>query len=669
MKSKAVLALLMLFISASLCKVGAIRRTIPFNDGWQFCKGIDPSNPRPVAIPHCWNADDGTTPDYYRGSGIYTKTFPAPLANKNERVFLRFEGASMRANVNINGHDLGTHKGGFTAFCHEITPFLKKENNLLTVTVDNAHDENMMPLGGDFTMFGGIYRPVSLLILPEKCITPLDFASPGVYFTQTAASPDKAAAQLKVLVDGLSPDDLKKATLRSSLTDPDGTVVFYGESNIIANHNGFDAFVQDIEIAAPRLWDGIENPELYTLNCALNIAGRDIDQVSSTVGFRDINIDVREGLKLNGKPHNIRGVNRHQDRPGKGWAISNADHRQDMALIKNMGANGIRLAHYPHSDYFYSLCDQEGMLVWAEIPLIGRATDSTEFAENAKQQLTELIRQNYNHPSIFCWSLFNELCEGKPEGLVAELNTLAHSEDPTRFTTAAPNIDGRPENDIPDIIAYNTYPGWYWADPATMQYAIDWKHHPDKGSKPLAISEYGAGASIRDHAILSSAPKTDGQFHPEEWQATVHEGNYKEIDKRDFLWGTFVWNMFDFASATRHEGDTNGINDKGLATYDRSTPKDAYYFYQANWNKDPMVHITSKRWTSRPAATPFKVYTNCDEISLIINGREYFPSANPQARVYIWDNIDLAPGQYNVMALARRDGKSFIDNCLITINQ
>lgn len=644
------------------------RRSIPFNDGWSFYKMSDTDNVSEVTIPHCYNDVDGTNPAYYRGEAVYTKVFDAPDRRKDDRVFVRFEAVGFQATVKLNGVELGHHKGGFTAFCYELTDLLKPQENVMEVTVDNRKDMTLAPINADFTMFGGIYRPVSLLVLPKCNITPMDYASSGVYMEQLEASPKEARAAVKVLLDGYSEKQLGMLLLGTELIDAEGNVVASSLTRDKMKHNGFTALVDTINVVRPALWDGRRSPALYTLKTTLISGDKIIDEVTQTVGFRTVTVDHGEGLRLNGRRNNIRGVNRHQDRPGKGWAISEDDHRQDMELIKEIGANGIRLAHYPHSEFFYDLCDREGMLVWAEIPFVEQAPDTEEFAASTKSQLIELIRQNYNHPSIFCWSLFNELGGDGAEKIVNALNDIAHAEDPHRYTTGASNSDNSPLNDIPDIMAYNTYPGWYWADPATMQYAIDWKHRPDK--QPLAISEYGAGASVKHHGILSEHPEPGGEYHPEEWQATCHEINYREIDKRDFVWGTFVWNMFDFASAGRTEGDTHGMNDKGLVTYDRATPKDAFYFYKANWNDEPMVHITAKRFTPRGEdARQVKVYTNCDGIYLIHNGARYYPDGNPQAHVYTWDNIPWADGDNRFTAHAVRDGKTVYDSCIISYNK
>lgn len=654
--------LFLLLFTASIFQLSAqLREQIYLSDGWIFSKDSSETSSATeiVKIPHTWNAQDGTTANYYRGKGTYRYHFDLPKNAQKKRVFIRFEAVSQEADVFLNGQYLGNHKGAFNAFCFEITPYLKKKDNELIVKADNSLNPDIAPLSGDFTVFGGIYRPVSLLILPQTCITPLDYASSGIYIKQTDIQDAKATIDITTKIDG-NISGKQKLQLRTSVFDPQGKLVTLENKEIKASENKA-TIAQRIVIDNPTLWNGKSAPNQYRFFCEILKGKKVIDTLSVYTGLRYFKVDPKKGFFLNGKSYQIRGVNRHQDRIGKGWAISEEDHREDMQLIKEIGANGIRLAHYPHSGYFYSLCDKEGLLVWAEIPFIGNGTESTAFEENLKQQLTELIRQNFNHPSIFCWSLFNELVKGNPEKLVAELNELAHQEDPTRFTVAAANIEGRAENKITDLMAFNTYPGWYWADPETMGPSIDWKKDEKRG---VCISEYGAGASVKHHQQgMKKAPKCEGEFHPEEWQAIVHEGNYKEIAKRDFVWGSFVWNMFDFASASRKEGDTYGMNDKGLVTYDRKTPKDAFYFYKANWSEDAVLHITSKRHVERTEPeTDIKVYSNCSNITLYVNGTEY-PGNTGDHNIFIWKNIRLKPGKNEIKVSGNFNKESITDQC------
>lgn len=659
-------ALLIVAMLAMSMQRSMARNVVPLDGVWTFARGDNPELWQPVAMPHSWNAQDGTTPDYYRGTGSYCCRFDAPQAHAGERTFIRFEGVSQDATVWLNGHRLGRHRGAFTAFCFELTALLKPHGNELRVEVSNAPDPMIMPLDGDFTIFGGIYRPVSLIVLPATCFTPLDYASTGIYISQSEVSTSQARLAVKAKVD--THDTTAHLQLRTTVLDPMGRQLLTQTQEGALQGDKFLEINQQLIINNPQLWDGVENPLRYRFFFELMQDGRLVDTLSQTMGLRYFSVDPERGFFLNGRSYPLHGVNRHQDRQGMGWAITRSEHDEDMSIIREIGANCIRLAHYPHSDYVYGLCDRAGMLVWAEIPYIGKGTRAAAFDANAMQQLTELIRQNYNHESIFCWSLFNELGgPDRPDELVAMLNELAHREDPTRLTVAAANNDGRPENDMTDIMAYNTYPGWYWSDPNGMKWAIEWKL--GKG-RAIAISEYGAGASIRQHdQHITQAPKTDGPWHPEQWQATVHEGNYAQIVAHPALWASFVWNMFDFASASRHEGDTMGINDKGLVTYDRKVRKDAFYFYQANWSKQPMVYITSRRHTTRTEPlTDIKVYSNCPSVTIVVNGVPVEVESRGMG-IFVARDAHLQPGDNNIVAAGVPviHGDPITDQCVWTL--
>lgn len=630
---------------------------------WEFRsdkKGTGPAWEK-VTVPHTWNATDGMTPEYYRGTGEYRYHLKVVPEMLKKRAFLRFEAVSQVADVFVNGTKAGSHKGAFNAFCFEITPLLKKGNNLLEVKVSNRPDNDIAPLAGDFTVFGGIYRPVSLLLLPKTCITPLDYASPGVYIHQDKV--DSGQAELSIVTKVNSNRAAKGLTVRTCIYNERGEQVGNSTTQEPSAMNENMEFVNKLNVRNPILWDGLKSPHLYRVHIEVLKGNTVIDTLSQYTGLRYCTVEANKGFFLNGKPYKIKGVNRHQDREGKGWAITNKEHRDDMELIKEIGANGIRLAHYPHSDFFYSLCDREGMLVWAEIPLVGKASPTPAFTENIKMQLTELIRQNFNHPSIFCWSLFNELSEGDVKDLIQELNDLAHKEDPGRFTVAAANIEKRPENVITDLMAYNTYPGWYWAQPSVMKSSVaHWNRLI--GSKGICVSEYGAGANIWHHQQdVKSSPKTDGVFHPEEWQAIVHEQNYQAISSSDFVWGSFVWNMFDFASASRDEGDIQGLNDKGLVTYDRKVKKDAFYFYQSVWSEQPVLHIASRRDIARrEPVTDIKIYSNSDNVRLKVNGQDCGSPAR-EGSIYIWKNISLKKGENRIEATGNRGSAGVSDQC------
>jgi beta-galactosidase len=659
----------------------------PVAEGWKFIRAdvndaetisFDDSKWSQVIVPHTWNDQDTVGgSNYYRGPGWYRIKLAIPETAKEKRVFIRFEAASLVADVYFNGVHLGQHRGGFTAFCYELTPHVRKDGpNVLAVRVDNSFFEDIPPLGGDFNINGGIYRPVWLIIKNQVCITPLDYGSDGVYIKQTSVSKDEAVIDVTAKVsNGLD----KPVSAFLSVLDGDANGVFSKTRKIVnAVEIGAGKTVSlndQIRIAKPRLWNGRKDPYMYQVKVELACDYNNmVDVVTIPIGLRYYSVDANKGFLLNGGSYPLHGVNRHQDRPGKEWAISYADQDEDANLILEMGATCVRLAHYPHADYFYSLCDRNGLVLWTEIPMVNQVYDTPAFAENAKQQLTELIRQKYNHPSIFFWGLYNELgnsgrCDD-PRPLLTQLNALAKQEDPTRLTTAASNdpIKKWPgASTIADLIAWNTYPGWYRAAPNQMAKDID-KYKYDANGKPVGISEYGAGASVKQHEQnMKKTPSPGGKWHPEEWQSIVHEENYAAIEARPYIWGSFAWVMFDFSSAWRKEGDANGINDKGLITADRKTKKDAFYFYKAKWTTEPFVYITSRRhteWTD--PNTTVKIYSNCDSVGLKVNGKSLGSRAE-KSRVFKWFDVCLQPGLNTIEATASLTGKTYSDKCEWTL--
>lgn len=658
-----------------------VRLTSIIGGEWKFLKHeVSSNSPKTddwetVTIPHNWNVNEvqtGAKGDewdngrgYYRGAGTYFKKLIIPENYIHQRTFLRFEAVSQTAEVYINGQLVGKHEGAFNAFAFEITKFIKIGENELLVKASNGYNKNIAPLGGDFTMFGGIYRPVSLIVLNPVCITPLDYASAGVYIKQEKVSDSKAELAVTVKLSNQLNSQLK-ANVKVSILDKNKDVVASSQETVNMKLGEDNVSTQKIKVAKPHLWNGLKDAYLYTAFVEITDGNKVLDTLSQTIGLRYYRINAKKGFYLNGKSYKLAGVNKHQDYEGLGWAVTPVQQEEDMKLVKEIGANAIRLAHYPHANYFYSLCDANGLVVWAEIPLVNNITGTPEFAANAKLQLTELIRQNFNHPSIFFWSLYNEMGHRKtddPQQLITELNALAHTEDPTRLTVAAPNHIERPEKFIPDVLAFNSYPGWYGDSPDGMEKKLyTWNKSIHK--KGIAVSEYGAGASINQHQQgMTETPITTGKWHPEEWQAIVHEANYKQIKQADFVWGSFVWNMFDFASAGRKEGEQLGINDKGLVTYNRKTKKDAFYFYKANWNEEPMVYITSKRHLIRDTAfTDVKVYSNCNEVELFVNGKSMGNAAEDN-HVFIWKSIQIIPGKNKISVKGIKNKKEYVDEC------
>ncbi|MGI8742509.1 MAG: glycoside hydrolase family 2 TIM barrel-domain containing protein [Bryobacteraceae bacterium] len=674
------------FLLSSLSFGAGPRTLVRLDTGWRFHRGdeagasaavFDDSSWQRISIPHTWNTEgDPPRAGYYRGPGWYRRQFPAPPNWKGQRVFARFEGASLVARAFLNGKDLGEHKGGFQAFCFEVTPYLQLgAGNLLAVRVDNARREDVIPLGGDFTVFGGIYRPVSLIVTAPVNITPLDYGSPGVFLKQPDVNAGHAAVEavaevsnesgaarnVEVLVTVLDADNQKVTSVRQR------TELSAGETKPVT---------QNLRIEKPHLWNGVADPYLYTARVEIFESGRLVDAVDQPLGLRSFQVDPARGAILNGKPQQIRGVCRHQDWGGLGWAIGEKEQDTDLQIMREMGVTGVRLAHYQHNDYFYRLCDRKGLLVWAELAMVNDLRGTPAFLEGVRQQLTELIRQNLNHPSIVMWSLYNELSpsnKDNPVPIVDGLRRLARKEDPGRVTTGAFSIDGIEKlpavGRISELMALNVYPGWYIATPSAMGSIID-KWNAFYGSKGIIISEYGAGASIQQHQqdfTERAAGRAPKDWHPEEWQTNVHEGNYAAIQSRPYVPASFLWSMFDFASAGRKEGGMPGVNDKGLVTRDRKIRKDAFYFYQANWTTGPMVYITSRRDADRSASeTPVKVYSNLPKVTLRVNGKSYGEMNGSDLHVFLWKTVPLVEGENRIQAEAASSSGVVRDSCIWT---
>ena len=656
------------------------RESTLLDSGWRFKSGevsnaeqsnFNDGDWQAVSIPHNWGWEEAQQgKDFYRGPGWYRRDLNPGTPEAGKRYFLRFEAASSVTDVYLNGERLGEHRGAFGAFAFEITTNLSATGtNLLAVRVSNQWEPDIAPLSGDFSVYGGIYRPVHLIETSGENFTPTDHGSPGVAWLQTRVTKKQAVIDVTAQI---SNGTLQKQplTLVASVFDAGGKLVTKSEQSIQLAANVTAPYSVQVVVPNPHLWNGRQDPYLYKAVVELRSANGVVDSVGQPLGLRFYSVDPDKGFFLNGQPYHLHGVDRHQDRFNKGWAISEADMDEDIRLISEMGCTVIRCAHYQHSDYFYSLCDRAGILVWAELPQVNEINASPAFEETSRNQLLDLIRQNINHPSLFVWSLFNELWPNKPDPhrLLQDLKIVANGEDPTRPTIAATSNNAMPQmNKIPDLLGWNIYPGWYRGTKDDFGRELDRLRDTSRHGG-FCVSEYGAGANTTQHEQNPKQPKTDGQWHPEEWQAEVHEAAWAAMKQRPFVWGTFVWNMFDFAVGTRHEGSIPGRNDKGLVTYDRQTKKDAFYFYQANWSDEPMVYITSRRFTERTnAATDVKIYSNAKEVELLLNGVSQGKPSDGTNCVFIWKNVTLKPGENQIAAKAERDGKKLSDSCVWTL--
>lgn len=588
-----------------------MRTKIKWNAGWLFYKGTaDVSvaeGGETVNLPHSWNATDGQDGgnDYFRGSCVYAKKLNKADLPENCEYYLEIRGANSSADVYVNGKHLAHHDGGYSTWRVNFTNELKDENDI-AVVVDNAPNDKVYPQVADFTFYGGLYRDVYLVCVPQTHFD-LDYFG-GEGFTVTPVMDGKNAnVNLTTYVKDMQDGD----EIAFTVCDKEGNVVYESK----AKETSVDFVIENA-----NLWNGRKNPYLYTAKAAIVRGGETLDEVSARFGCRSFEIDPERGFILNGEEYPLRGVSRHQDRWGIGNALLPEHHEEDIDLILEVGATTIRLAHYQHDQYFYDLCDEKGLVIWAEIPYISQHMPTAR--ENTISQMKELITQNYNHASIVVWGLSNEITmKGAKDPDLLEnhhiLNDLVHEMDKTRLTTMAcvSMCDMNEEYvQIPDVVSYNHYFGWYGGD-TTMNGPWFDKFHATFPKKPIGVSEYGCEA-LNWH---TSNP-VQGDY-TEEYQAYYHEELIKQLFTRKYLWATHVWNMFDFGADARAEGGENGQNHKGLMTFDRKYKKDAFYAYKAWLSDEPFVHLCGKRYVDRVEdVTKVTVYSNQPEVELFLNG-------------------------------------------------
>ena len=585
-----------------------MRKITVLKDGWTFLKaGLSPEQAvsamaqgERISLPHTWNAEDGQDGgnDYHRGTCWYLRELTKEELS-GDCVYLELGGAAMSAEVWFNGKCLCRHEGGYSAFRAELE-YDPAGSNILAVSVSNEDNDRVYPQKADFTFYGGLYREVRLVSVPKEHFELVKDGTPGIKVTPVVDLEPRRA----------------KVTVETWQNAPSVTISVNGENLTVPSRDGHAQAEFVIENA--RLWDGLEDPYLYTATAHLESG----DAVSARFGCREFRFDPEKGFFLNGRSYPLRGVSRHQDLKGKGNALSKEDHAADMRIIRELGANTLRLAHYQHAQEFYDLCDENGIVVWAEIPYITMHMKNGR--ENTLTQMRELITQCYNHPSIAVWGLSNEITAASAvnEDLLENhrlLNELCHRMDHTRLTTMA-NVfmleTDSPILQIPDINSYNLYFGWYLGELEQTDEFFD-AYHAKYPDRVIGFSEYGADANPAFH---SSRPEKGD--YTEEYQALYHEHMLRMIEARPYLWATHVWNLFDFAADGRDEGGKHGENQKGLVTFDRSLRKDAFYLYKAAWNrKEPFVHLCGKRYLNRcEAETEIKVYSNQPRVKLYVDG-------------------------------------------------
>ncbi len=667
------------------------RNVILLDKGWGYKPISSTKKDTPltaVTLPHTWNANyiEGTTL-YNREMMVYQRNLEVTPDMKDKRLFLYFEGVNSAADVFVNRKTAGRHLGGYTAFCLEITDYVNSGSNELEVWVSNAYRTDILPISGDFNIYGGIHRPCHLIITEKNCISPLFHASPGVFIHQNNIS--KQSADITVESVFSLKGNKTGLTLKTSILDANGKVVESKETAVTG-----EFLKQPFNIAKPMLWNGKKNPYMYTVVAELYDNGKPVDKVQQKTGFRFFHADPDKGFFLNGEYLNLYGFNRHEDVEGKGSALVREDYDLDMKMINEIGATAMRLAHYPHAETMYDLCDENGIVVWTEIPFVGPGGYAytgyvRNVEDNARQTLKELVYQKFNHPSICFWGVFNEILVNdgtkfkeydNPIPFTKELNALYKELDATRLTAFATCADQTKYADCADLIAWNKYFGWY-SDAAVGAGKFFDNAKKDSNNKPVGVSEYGAGASIHHHQwpldknnMSGSSNIVDGNFpasfHPEEAQSYCHEGNWSAFVERPYLWGKFIWVFADYQSSIRQEGDRNGVNDKGLITYDRKTKKDAFYFYKANWNPEPMLYICSRRFTERTnPQTQIKVYGNLKEATLYINGKKIGTAKKDNLNRIVWDDVILFPGENEIVVKGKSGKQVLEDTCVWSVKK
>jgi len=639
------------------------RQVIPINQDWSFKKidSLTADTTRLVSLPHTWNNHDMQMGrDFYQGRGQYTKTIDASPGWKDKRVFIKFEGVGAVADVFVNNVFVGEHKGAYSAFVFEIGNALRFDTvNTIVVIADNKARPDVIPINHFlFGVYGGIYRPAELIVTDRLNIAATDDASPGIYISQDNVS--KKSADLTVLtkVENKYAQG-QDATLQTQVLDATGKLVTQATGDYWISTQGTQRYIQHLRLDDPHLWQGMDDPYLYKVVVSVLRNDSVIDRVVQPLGVRKFELTKGQGILVNGWPLRLKGVTRHQEWWGLGSALANSNHDTDLTIIKEMGANSIRFAHYQQSEYIYSRCDSIGFIIWAEIPFVNAY--SGKEADNAKQQLTELIKQNYNHPSIYVWGLHNEVYnKGKQNyvsALTSELHNIAKTLDPSRFTASTDGYGAmdRRENNRTDIQGMNRYYGWYEGATADLQKWVDGlaKQYPDHH---VALAEYGAEGNVDQQAeTLPDFDPVKGQYFPEQLQTRSHEIQWGILEKTNYLTATYLWNTFDFAVPYWSRGGTPARNMKGLVTFDRKIKKDAYYWYKANWNKDPMIYIADRRLVRRKEPqTTITIYCNSGVPELFVNGRQIArPEQGYTSVHFLFKNIQLKKGRNQIVARSR----------------
>lgn len=672
------------------------RDTKPFNDGWSFKKGPFTSSAailssnmmggrwEEVKIPHTWNAQDmqvamanlsgfrNPQERFYTGEALYKKTYTPDLSLENKRIFLRFEGVGSVAEVYVNNQFAGRHLGAYSAFTVEIDRLLKfGEENEIVVKVDNRERPDVIPVNNVlFGVYGGIYRDIALIVTEKLNIAVTDYASPGIYISQDNVTKKSADVSVKIKMENKT-GTTQDARLVTTILEMDGkTVKSKKETPVKVLPQGRQFFIHDFKINNPHLWQGLEDPYLYKVVTQVVWNGNVIDEVIQPLGLRHFELKAGDGMYLNGKKVPMYGVCRHQDWWGKGSALTNEEHDTDLEIMREIGATTIRFAHYQQAERIYAKCDSIGFIIWAEIPFVNRV--STLETENAKQQLTELIRQNYNHPSIYVWGLHNEVYAPFEQTipLTTTLDDLAKTEDPYRYTVSVSGynkIDATANHNA-DIQGINHYFGWYGGKISDIERWVE-KAEKEFPDYKVIFSEYGGEANIHQQkenvGEIGDCCGFDKKYY-ESFATKFHEIQWGVISKHQYLLASYIWNTFDFATPLSSQGGVHSRNMKGLVTFDRKTKKDPFYWYKANWSKEPVLYLTQRRVVNRENEyTSVTVYSNIGTPSLFVNGTEIKDfSIGTTAVHYIFNSVKLKEGENIIEVKAEKEGKTYEDRII-----
>lgn len=681
----------------STCLLAQSREVTSFNDNWKFYKannstfftdfqnGTDYYETQgqwttvevfeDVKLPHTFNKDDmQLNRNFFEGKGVYKKKFTVDAKNKSKRTFIKFEGVGSVAQLYVNNKYIGEHKGGYSMFVFEITNSVQyDQENELVVIADNKARKDVLPINQFlFPIYGGIYRPVHLITTNKTNFVVTDQAGPGVYIRQKNVSSKSAEVHIQAKVETKEKVS-QKLTLVTEIRDMQGKLIQSAKQPIDVSPQGVTYINEQLTVKNPRLWDGVRDPYLYSLNTKIMNGSDEVDVVKQPLGLRHINLVANEGMYLNGKLYPMYGVCRHQDRWGYGSALSFEQHKEDMLMIREMGATTLRLAHYQQSSDMYALADSLGLLVWAEIPFVNRVSHYEN--DNAKQQMSELVKQNFNHPSIYVWGVHNEVysktADEQVPVLSRELNDIAKTLDPDRLTVAVTgyNVIDRQENLTTDIQGINHYFGWYGGKIGDLDTWAQ-KVQKDFPEYKVILSEYGADGNIDIGQEVVEKPSNviTGKSFPENYQTETHIQQWAAIEKNPIIVASYIWNMFEFAVPAWNRGGVDARNLKGLVTFDRQRKKDSFYWYKANWNPEPMIYLANRRDNIRTnSTTKIQVFSNANAVTLKVNGKEYQAKQGVNSRHWVVEQVELQKGINKIEAFANVNSTSLSDEITWTL--